>query len=38
MLAAAALKAPAPIRQRVVLPVESLQHSLAVYDALLEVA
>lgn len=37
MLAAPALKAPAPIRQRVVLPVESLQHPLAVYDALLEV-
>jgi hypothetical protein len=35
MLAAPALKAPAPIRQRVVLPVESLQHPLAVYDALL---
>jgi len=37
MLAAPALKAPAPTRQRVVLPVESLQHPLAVYDALLEV-
>lgn len=37
MLAAPALKAPAPIRQRVVMPVESLQHPLAVYDALLEV-
>ncbi|PYE72696.1 hypothetical protein DFQ15_1583 [Xylophilus ampelinus] len=37
MLAAPALEAPAPIRQRVVLPVESLQHPLAVYDALLEV-
>ncbi|QCS66972.1 IS21 family transposase [Achromobacter denitrificans] len=35
MLAAPALKAPTPIRQRVVLPVESLQHPLAVYDALL---
>lgn len=37
MLPAPALKAPAPIQQRVVLPVESLQHPLAVYDALLEV-
>ena len=35
MLPAPALKAPAPMRQRVVLPVESLQHPLAVYDALL---
>lgn len=37
MLAAPALKTPAPTRQRVALPVESLQHPLAVYDALLEV-
>ena len=37
MLPAPALKAPAPMQQRVVLPVESLQHPLAVYDALLEV-
>jgi len=36
MLPAPALKALAPMRQRVVLPVESLQHPLAVYDALLE--
>jgi transposase len=38
MLSAPALKAPAPTRQRVALPVESLQHPLSVYDALLEVA
>ncbi len=38
MLPAPALKAPAPIGQRVALPVESLQHPLAVYDALLEAA
>lgn len=38
MLSAPALKAPVPMRQRVALPVESLQHPLAVYDALLEVA
>ncbi len=37
MLSAPALKAPAPTRQRVALPVESLQHPLSVYDALLEV-
>lgn len=37
MLAAPALKAPPPVRQRVAVPVESLQHPLAVYDALLEV-
>ena len=37
MLAAPALKAAAPVRQRVVMPLESLQHPLAVYDALLEV-
>lgn len=36
MLAAPALRAPPPMRHRVVLPVESLQHPLAVYDALLE--
>lgn len=36
MLAAPALKAPPPIRQRVVLPLQSLQHPLSVYDALLE--
>jgi len=35
MLAAPALKAPAPTAQRVAMPVESLQHPLAVYDALL---
>ncbi len=35
MLPAPALKAPAPVHQRVALPVESLQHPLAVYDALL---
>ena len=38
MLAAPALRAPTPICARVVLPVESLQHPLAVYEALLEVA
>ena len=37
MLAAPALKAAPPVRQRVVMPLESLQHPLAVYDALLEV-
>lgn len=37
MLSAPALKAPAPTRQRVALPVESLQHPLSVYDTLLEV-
>jgi len=31
-----ALKAPPPIRQRVVLPLQSLKHPLSVYDALLE--
>lgn len=36
MLSAPALKAPEPMRQRVALPVESLQHPLSVYDALLE--
>jgi len=35
MLAAPALKAPVVVRQRVALPVESLQHPLAVYDELL---
>ena len=38
MLAAPALKAPQATPQRVALPVESLQHPLAVYDELLEVA
>ncbi len=38
MLPAPALKAPAPAATRVALPVESLQHPLSVYDALLEVA
>ena len=38
MLAAPALKAVPPERQRVAVPVESLQHPLAVYDALLELA
>lgn len=38
MLAAPALKAPPTVRQRVALPTESLQHPLAVYDTLLEVA
>ena len=37
MLPAPALKAPQLMPQRVALPVESLQHPLAVYDALLEV-
>lgn len=37
MLPAPALKVAARIRQRVATPVESLQHPLAVYDALLEV-
>jgi transposase len=38
MLAAPALRAPAPVAQHVAVPLESLQHPLAVYDALLEVA
>ena len=38
MLAAPALDGPAPVRSRVALPIESLQHPLSVYDALLEVA
>ena len=38
MLAAPALAAPTSIRTRVALPIESLQHPLSVYDALLEVA
>jgi hypothetical protein len=38
MLPAPALKAPPRVPQRVALPVESLQHPLAVYDELLEVA
>ena len=38
MLAAPALEAPTPIPPRVALPIESLQHPLSVYDALLEVA
>lgn len=42
MLSAPALKAPTPTSvptpQRLALPVESLQHPLSVYDALLEVA
>lgn len=38
MLAAPALDAPTPIPPRVALPIESLQHPLSVYDALLEVA
>lgn len=38
MLAAPALAAPAPGMPRVALPTESLQHPLAVYDTLLEVA
>lgn len=38
MLAAPALQAVVHMSHRVVLPVESLQHPLAVYDALLEVA
>ena len=37
MLPAPALEAAARVRQRVALPVESLQHPLSVYDALLEV-
>lgn len=37
MLPAPALKATASLPSRVALPVESLQHPLAVYDALLEV-
>ena len=37
MLPAPALKAAAVLTQRVALPVESLQHPLAVYDELLEV-
>jgi transposase len=37
MLPAPALEAPVSVRQRVALPIESLQHPLAVYDALLEV-
>jgi transposase len=36
MLPAPTLKAPPALRQRVALPVESLQHPLAVYDELLE--
>ncbi len=38
MLPAPILKCATPVRQRVALPIESLQHPLAVYDALLEVA
>lgn len=38
MLAAPALSASTPLRARVALPIESLQHPLSVYDALLEVA
>jgi transposase len=37
MLPAPALKAPPPTPARVAMPVESLQHPLAVYDELLEV-
>ena len=37
MLPAPALKALAAMPQRVAMPVESLQHPLAVYDELLEV-
>jgi transposase len=37
MLPAPALKAPPRVTTKVALPVESLQHPLAVYDALLEV-
>jgi hypothetical protein len=37
MLPAPALKSSEAVRQRVPMPVESLQHPLAVYDALLEV-
>lgn len=36
MLAAPALKATPPLKQRVAVPLESLQHPLATYDALLE--
>jgi hypothetical protein len=36
MLPAPALKAPPPAPMRVALPLESLQHPLAVYDELLE--
>lgn len=36
MLPAPALKAPPPVIQRVAMPLKSLQHPLAVYDALLE--
>ena len=36
MLSAPALKAPARVATRVALPLESLQHPLAVYDALLQ--
>ena len=35
MLPAPALLAPVAVPQRVALPIESLQHPLAVYDALL---
>ena len=38
MLPAPALKAPPAVPARVAIPVESLQHPLAVYDELLEVA
>jgi transposase len=38
MLPAPALKAPPRVATKVAMPVESLQHPLAVYDALLEVA
>jgi len=37
MLAPPALAAPVPVCTRVVMPLESLQHPLAVYDELLEV-
>ena len=37
MLPAPALMTPPMIPQRVVMPIESLQHPLAVYDELLEV-
>jgi hypothetical protein len=37
MLPAPALKAPAAMRQRVAMPVESLQHPLSIYDDLIEV-
>jgi transposase len=37
MLPAPALKAPAPVPVRVAIPLESLQHPLAVYDELLQV-